>query len=244
MNKLISSKLYHPVLYFFLLALLSLLFGSVLALQYGEFNLLAITFFYLYILVNQLIENILLRISNKDFQLSKKFIFILEIINLTIILFFIRYYSLNSGFILILYTLTIQLQFLFSYYNLERTASLISSFLKVILLNGFAFYIHTHFINYNYFLYYFGIYFPYLIYELARINNKNKDKLVTALTILSYTVAFIVLWKKISYLSLFLLLTIPIHWLGKEEINRKNSAVFLINFSIFYLILLVISFIS
>lgn len=243
MNKLISDKLYHPVLYFFLLALLSLSFGSMLALQYGEFNLLAITVFYLYILVNQLIENILLRIPNKDFQLSKKLLFTMEILNLTIILFFSRYYSLNSGFILLLYTLIIQLQFIFSYYNLERTAAFISSFLKVILLNGFAFYLHTNFINYNYFLYYFVIYFPYLIYELTRINNENKDKLVTTLTILSYTVAFIVLWKRISYLSLFLLLTIPIQWLKGEKITRKNSAIFLIIFSIFYIILLVISFI-
>lgn len=244
MNKLIVDKFYHPVVYFFLLALLSLLLGSVFALQYKSFNIFSIIIFYFYISINQLTENLLLRIPNKDFHISKKLLFVLEMIILSTLLFFNYYHSSMVSLLLFLYTLTIQLQFLFSYYDLDEIAILITSCFKVILLNGLAFYIHTNFIHYNYFLYFSGILLPYIIYEITRLNKTNLTKKISLLTILSYILAIILLSLKISYFALILLLTLPFSLLGIQKYTQKKSATFLIVFSTVYTVLLIFSFLT
>lgn len=241
MNNKIINKFYHPVLYFFLLPLVSLVFGSLLASQYGSLRLVMLVFFYFFVLVNQLIENILLRIPKSDFELSKKLLIFLEIINLFILLFFTWNYSLLAGITLFLYTLIIQLQFLFSYYELEKVAALIASFLKVVLLNGFAFYIHADFIHYASFFAYIGILIPYFIYELTRIQNQKLDQPIRLLIALSYPMAILFLWPSFSYASLLFLLSLTLLWPGKNNLARKDTAIFLIGFSFFYALFLLTS---
>lgn len=238
MNKLLTDKIYHPVLYFFLIGFLSLLVGSVLALEFSAFNALAFVLFYLFILVNQFIESILLRVPKQDYELSKKILLFSEAINLSLILYFIKDYSLTAGIILFLYSLIIQCQFLFSYYNLEKTAAFIASFFKVFLVTGFSFYIHLYFIDSYLILYSLGLFFPYFIYELAKIKDLKLKKKILILSFLSYLIALLILWNRISYFSLLLFLTIPFSLLGSKKINRKNSASFLIIFSLVYSLLL------
>lgn len=242
MNKSVTKKNDQSLLYFLILALLSLSFGSVFAIQFKQFNFLALTLFYLYILTNQLIENILLRIPDNDFQRSKNILRVLEILNAVLILYFTWSYSFMAGAVLLLYTLLIQGQFLFHYYDLEKLAILISTFLKVFLLNGFAFYIHTNFIPYASFLYPFGILLPYLGYEITRTPEIRSNRFIKLVTFLSYPLAIIILWKELSYFSLFLLLSIPFSLLNAQKINRKSTAQSLIIFSTFYIALLILSF--
>lgn len=239
MNNKLINKFYHPILYFFLLPLISLLFGSLFASQYTMLRPLMLIPFYFFILVNQLMENILLRIPKSDFELSKKLLILLESLNLALILFFTWHYSFIAGLTLFLYTLTIQMQFLFSYYDLETTAAFIASFLKVMLLNGFAFYIHTDFMNFSNFLDYGVIFIPYLIYELARIHTEPSRPAVKFLVSLSYLIALSILWPKISFFSLLLLLTLPLLWPSDNVVTRKETAIFLVNFSLFYAFVLI-----
>ncbi len=236
-NKLVN-KFYNPVLYFFLLPVVSFAFGSFFASQYLPLQLFMLVPFYFFILVNQLMENILLRIPQNDFELSKKLFVFLETVNLLLVLFFTWRYSLIAGLTLFLYTLIIQLQFLFSYYNLERTAAFIASFLKVMLLNGFSFYIHTHFISLDSFINYAAIFIPYFIYELTRIYKQTFDSSIILLVGLSYPIAIFLLSQTISYLSLLLLLTLPFFWPKSKDFSRKDAAIFLIGFSFFYGLLL------
>lgn len=238
MNKRMTDIIYHPVFYFFLLSLLSLLPGSILALELNTFNFLPLSLFYFYILVNQFIESLLLRVPDQDYEPSKKLLGFFESINFLMILFFIQYYSLIAGVILFFYSLIIQLQFLFTYYHLEKTAAFIASLLKVLLLGSFSFYIHLHFISTTVIFYSLGILIPYFIYELTRIKKVQTKYLISTLTFLAFLTAIFILWSRISYFSLFLLLAIPFRLSFSNELNRKNSASFLIIFSGLYALLL------
>ncbi len=237
MNKLIMEKIYHPVVYFFLLPLFSLILGSIFALQYNSLNYLSLIALYVYIVINQLIENILLRKPKANFELSKKFLILLELINFLFIFFFSIRHSWIAGIILFLYTFTIQFQFLFSYYELEKMAAFLVNFFKIILLNGFSFYIHTNFVNYRFVPYYLAIFIPFLIYELARLDEKPSTKMSVIIISLSYLFAIILLWGSLHYLSFLLLLTLPVSFVLKEEFNLIYSASFSIIFSVVFVFL-------
>lgn len=243
MNKLITNRFYHPVLYFFLLALLSIVFGSIASLNFEQFHFFPLLIMYLYLLINQFIESLLLKIPKQGFILSKKTLFFLELTNFIIIIFFSKSYSFNAGLILLLYSFIIQLQFLFSYYKLEKLAAIISTFFKIVLLNGFAFYIHLNFITYQVILYSLVIFFSYLNYELRRASKIRSTKMSNLLMLLSYLMAIIILWNKITYISLFLLLSLPFTLVNSRENEAKNAASSLLLFSIFYAVLLLLSFI-
>lgn len=241
MNNKITNKIYQPILYFFLLPVLSLIFGTFFASKYGNLRFAMLLFFYLFILTNQLIENILLRVPNNDFELSKKLLIVLEIVNFSILLLFTWQYSIIAGLILFLYTLIIQVQFLFSYYDLEKTAAFIASFLKVILLNSFAFYLHTEFLSLDRFSNYAVILIPYFIYELTRLHNQKPDQSFKTLGTLSFIIALLLLWQSFSYFSLLFLVSLPVLSPLRENLTRKNASFFLFGFAFFYGLLLILS---
>lgn len=241
--KTINAKLYQPILFFFVLPLISLVPGTIFALQYNKINVVSFTALYIYIIVNQLIENILLRIPANNFERSKRFLLGLELVNLLFILYFGLYYSWISASILILYTIIIQLQFLFSYYDLEKTAAIIASFLKVILLNSLSFYIHANFIHFRFLNYYIALFIPYLIYELSRSEKSINKNLFIALSSFSYLFSMILLWRDLGFLSLSLFISYPFIFAFIKELNRKYMPTFLIVYSIIYLILMSLIFI-
>lgn len=243
MIKIINDKLYQPTLFFFLLPLISLVPGTIFALQYNQINYVSFAALYIYIVINQLLENILLRIPAHNFELSKKMLIFLEAITLLFILFFALRYSWMSALILLLYTIIIQLQFLFSYYDLEKTSAIISSLLKVILLNSLSFYIHLNFIHFRFLGYYFALFFPYLMYELTRTGQDIKKTLLLFLSSLTYLFSFILFWPDIGVFSLSLLISYPFIFAFIKEADRKYMPTFLILFSTLYTILISVVFI-
>lgn len=243
MIKKITNTCYHPIIYFFLLPLISIFPGSILAFQYGQTAFTSFIALYIYIVTNQLIENILLRIPTNNFQLSKRFLTSLEIVNILFLLFFGFRHSWMSAATLLLYTITIQLQFLFTYYDLEKTAAFIASFLKVILLNGIAFYIHTNFLHFRFLPYYFALFFPYFIYELTRFKEKADNKLILPMIIFSFLFTLALLWNTMGIFSSTLLLSFPFIIVFQTEHDGKYIATFLIVFSLLYMLLLSFSFI-
>lgn len=243
MIKTINNKLYQPMLFFFLLPLISLIPGTIFALQYGRVNAISFTGLYIYLVVNQLIENILIRIPVNDFDRSKKFLMSLELINLLFILLFGLAYSWMNASVLLLYTIIIQLQFLFSYYELERTAAIIASFLKIVLLNSLSFYIHTHFIHFKFSTYYFALFLPYLIYELARTEKKINKIPYFLLGSFSYFFSIILLWQNIGWLSLSLLMSFPFFLAFTKKNDPRYMPTFLILFSAIYIVLISLIFI-
>lgn len=236
MNKKINKYFYQPVLYFFLLPVISLIFGSFFAVQYSNIRLSIILVFYLYLLTNQFIERILIRIPKNDFEFSKKLLIALEIINFALILFFIWPYSLMAALTLFLYTIIIHSHFLFSYYDLDNTAALVTSLLKVIFFNGFAFYLQTQFIPLRAVLDYLPILIPYFLYERLRIQKNIPQSSFKIYLALTYLLALIALWPQISYYSLLFLLSSVFFWPDKKELEAKDSLIFLVLFSFLYLI--------
>lgn len=235
MIKILNNKLYQPMLFFFLLPLISLVPGTIFALQYGPINYISFTILYIYLVVNQLIENILLRIPANNFERSKRFLMALEFVNLLFILFFALRYSWMSATILLLYTVIIQLQFLFTYYDLEYIAAIIASFLKVILLNSFSFYIQANFVHFRFSAYYFVLFVPYLIYELTRLEKRINNNLFIALSSFSYVFPLVLLWKDLSLLSLSLFISYPLIFAFTKEADRKYMPTYLILFAVIYI---------
>src|SRR5699024_5446973 len=165
MKQWVLEKLYHPMLFFFLMPVFYLIFGNIFALQYDSFKGLAFLLLYLFVLVNQMLENMLLRIPNSDFELSKPFLFGLELLNILLLGYFTFRYSWLASSVLVCYTLIIQSQFLFSYYDLDYVAIVITTLLKLVLLNGFSFYTQVHFIHPRFIPVYLGLFIPFYLFE-------------------------------------------------------------------------------
>lgn len=233
---------YHPVLFFFLLPVFYLALGTLFSLQYNPLSILSVGIFYLFIFINQLLENMFLRIPADDFQLSKKFVLTLELLNGLAILYFGLQHSWIASLVLLGFTLIIQLQFLFSYYNLDQASALITTFFKVIVLNGFAFYIGTNFVHTRFLPYYFGLFIPFYLYEASRIEPQLKNRVILPLIVIGYLAAGVLLWQSVDVLSLFLLLSLPFAGLLTTEYSRKTTAIYTITFSTLYIGLLLYNF--
>lgn len=242
MRKFIIKVFYHPVLFFFLLPIFYLALGSLFALEYNQLNVLSLFVFYIFVFVNQMLENMFLRIPNDDFELSKPFVTTLEIINALILLYFGLRHSWIALLVLLGFTLIIQLQFLFSYYDLEQLSAVITNFFKVILLNGFAFYIGTKFIHTRFIPYYFGLFLPFYLYEAARPDSKENKKILVTLIGLGYLIAGALLWQHLGLLTLSLLLSLPFAWVLVKEYSRKTAAIYTIIFSVLYIGLVGVTF--
>src|SRR5690625_6919092 len=140
----VLKMLYRPAL--FLLPFFYLALGSIFALYFNAFNVFSFIVFYVFVLTNQMLENTLLRIPSNNFEISKSFILGLEVLNAGLILYFGFQYSWLAALVLLFYTLIIQIQFVFNYYDLEGVAVFVVTLLKLVLLNGFAFYVQANFI--------------------------------------------------------------------------------------------------
>lgn len=229
------EKLYRPTLFFFLLPIFYILSGSMFALQYNSFNFLSFLFFYFYILINQMLENIFLRIPKNEFQMSNRFILLLEILNIVLIGLLGWRHSWLTALFLALFTIIIQSQFLFSYYHLDNLAAFISSSSKVLLLNSFAFYIHANFIHQRYIIYFVGLLIPFYLYEATRLPTSFSKKWLLILTGLGYVISITFLWQLLGWRALFILLSLPFCGLFFKEFNRKTTAIYATIFAILYI---------
>lgn len=245
MTESILNKFYRPILFFFLLPIFQMIVGMIFSLQYNALNILSFIVFYLFILFNQMLENILLRIPNSDFSFSKRFFFTVEFLNILTILYFGLRHSWIAGIVSLLFSLIIQCQFLFSYYNLEYYAVIFTVILKSIFFNSFSFYVGTGFIQFRFIPYFIGLLLPLFLYEVARIRPEMNKKSIAVVCLLSYLIGVALLVQHLGALSLILILSVPFaFWLLKDEFNRKSSAVYTINFALFYVILLMIAIIK
>lgn len=234
-SKWILNKLYRPILFFFLLPVFYIGLGSSVAMQYNKLNVVSLLFLYAFVLVNQMFENMFLRIPKSNFEVSKLFVISLELTNILLLLYFGFRHSWLAALVLVFYTFIIQTQFVFSYYNLEDMAVLIVNLLKLVLLNGFAFYVQTQFIHPRFIPLYFGLYLPFYLFEISRVKPTLGFTWILSLLALTYASGIGLLWSRLGLTSLFLLLSFPFGMLFKVEFSRKTSAIFTCAFSLIYL---------
>lgn len=237
MKRTQANHLYSSTFFFFLLPLLNILLGSIFAANYQTVQITAFFVLYIFVLINQTLENILLRMTRKNFEISKTTYFLLEFANILTILFFALKYSWLAALTLALYSINIQIQFLFDYYNLRWLAQLITAALKVGLLNMFSFYIHTGFIQFKFVPYYLGLFIPFYIYERIRLESTIKTGYLYILIASGYIFSTLILWPTLGAKILILLATLPAVRIFHKKQNQKNILTFLLIFSITYLIL-------
>lgn len=242
MRNFLIRIFYHPILFFFLLPVFYIALGSLFSIQYHALNLVSLAIFYFFVLVNQMLENILQRIPEDGFKGSKKFIIALEIINALIILYFGLRHSWIASLVLVGFTLIIQLKFLFSYYDLDQAAAVIVIFFKVFLLNGFAFYISASFIHTRFIPHFSGLFVPFYLYESSRMKDSLQKKYRVGLVVIGTLIGVALLWQTMGMLSLFLLLSLPFAWLIMEEYSRKTTAIYTIIYALLYIGLHIYSF--
>lgn len=242
MRNFLMRMFYHPILFFFLLPIFYIALGSLFSIPYHSLNLLSLSLFYLFVLINQMLENMLLRIPAEGFKGSKKFMIALEIILALIIVTFGLRHSWIASLVLIGFTLIIQLQFLFSYYGLDHAAVIIANSFKVLLLNGFAFYIGASFMHMRYIPYFSGLFVPFYLYEASRMKDGLQKKYRVVFTGIGTLIGIGLLWQTLGSLSLILLFSLPFAWLLTDEYNRKTTAIYAILYSILYIGLIIYSF--
>lgn len=232
---------YHPVLFFFSLPLFYMALGVLFSIPFDSIRILSIIFLYLFILINQMLENIALRLFNKENIFSKPFFITLEILNILTILYFGWRHSWTAALVLIGYSLIIQLQFLLDYYEMEYLSVTMTSIFKVFLLNGFAFYIGTNFMHLAVIPIFIGLFFPFLILEASRMVRRGNMKSVQVFIGFSYLVGIVLLWNRVGQLSLALLLSLPFAWLVSRNYNRQTASTFSIFFVFLYILIMATS---
>lgn len=241
MAKKFMHVFYRPVLFFFLLPIFQIILGSLFSLKYNALHILSLLFLYLFVLCNQMLENILLRIPNNDFTLNKPFLAILEGVNLLVLIYFGFAHSWLASLVLLLFSLYIQGQFLFSYYDLEHVATILAVLLKMTLINGFSFYTNTGFLQLGYLPYSLALFIPFYLYEAAKVHPEMTQRSLMIMLGLSYVLGIGTLWMQVSVTSLTLLLSLPFAWLlMKKELNRKTTSLFAIMFATLYVVCLII----
>lgn len=242
MAKKFLDLFYRPIIFFFLLPLFQMALGIFFSLRYNNLNIPSFVFLYLFILMNQMLENVLLRIPNSDFEFNKGFLTVITGINILTILYFGFVHSWIAALVLLLFSLLIQGQFLFTYYDLDHVAIIITVLLKVILLNSFSFYTNAGFIQIDYLPYTLALLLPFFLYESSRVRLEIMKKMLPILLVLSYIIGIGLLWAQLSVTSLLLLVTLPFAWIVcQKEMTRKTTSLFSISFSLIYLILLFVT---
>lgn len=238
MYQLLLRIFYHPVLFFFSLPLFYMALGVLFSIPFDSIRILSVIFLYLFILLNQMLENMVLRLSDKEKSFSKPFFLVLEGLNILTILYFGWRHSWTAALVLIGYTLIIQLQFLLDYYEMERFSVTITSVFKVFLLNGFAFYIGTNFMHVPMLPIFTGLLFPFFILEASRMGRQGNAKSVQLFLGLSYLLGILLLWNHVGQMSLALLLSLPFAWLVFKKYNRQTASTFSIFFAFIYILIM------
>ncbi len=238
MYSLLLRMFYHPVIFFFALPLFYMALGVVFSIPYASLHGLSLLMFYFFILINQMLENVLLRLPEQEQAFPNTFFLVLELLNLGAIFYFGWQYSWIASLVLIGFTLITQLQFLLDYYDLELFRAAIASTFKVFLLNGFAFYIGTHFMHVQLLPAFSGLFFPFFLHEASRMEKKGNPKVVGLFLGLSYFIGTVFLWQQAGWMSLSLWLTLPFAWAVFKDYNGQTASTFAIFFALAFILLI------
>lgn len=221
-------------------------------------NLLLILIIYTFILINQFIENLLT--SQTLTKETKKFVpnFLLEILDLGIIIFLGIKYSIWIAILLLMYTIIIHIQFIFVKYNFTILSIIILTLFNSFILPFSIFQLHLDFIpaqliriSVTYIIPIFMLEYERFARKLSRdnilqpiFNHSWQKKIVSLSLISSLIITFLILWPIHTWWTL-ILLTIPLFsgiWQLKSETRtlkylvRKYFIVFILVSNLIWMI--------
>lgn len=230
----ITKKRINKSTVFLLFPLIYILPGVIYSTTYTNINWLALLVLFSFILINEGLEYKLDKQQNRHLNLSLIF---LELGNLALIIYFYINQPIFLGNIFVLYSILIQIQYLFKFYQLHYLAIVLLAIFKVFLLNGVSFYLNTNFITLSIFIVMLPYFIPKLLSELMRWKKTNPFVFISLL-LLSYIVGIITLWRYIDFWSLLLLLTLPSAYKALNKRNYINTQLFTLLFSLTTLLLI------
>lgn len=221
-------------------------------------DLLLVLIIYIFILVNQFIEN---QLTNRPLtEKINNFILnlLLELLNLGLIIFLGMKYSSWIAVLLLMYTIIIHIQFVFVKYNLAMLSIIILTLFNSFILPFSIFHLHLNFIPAQLIRISFTYIIPIfmLIYErfARKLNRENilhpifnhswQKKIIGLGLISSLIITFLILWPIHTWWTL-MLLTIPLFtilWHVKSESHtlryllRKHFIVFILVLNLIWMI--------
>lgn len=225
----------NPLFLFCFIPGFYILFGALYAMQYTEINWLSFSLLYVYIILNQIMENILKKIYKKDQLIKYLPVVILESLLLLTIAYFGISYSYLTIIVLLFYALIIQGQYLFHYYELSWLSVCIISLLKACLLNGISFYLHTGFISIRILLWVTPLFLPALIMEANRWGLNKKESYLKWELLLTYIIGIGLMSMTTGIYAAALFLSIPFAfhlWVRPNTVSTKlfTASFFLAHF--------------
>lgn len=238
--------------------LLIILFPIIYVNYLDSLNLILIFIIYTFILINQFIENQLT--SQTLTKRERNFVpnFLLEILNLGIIIFLGMKYSIWIAILLLMYTIIIHIQFVFVKYNFTMLSIVILTLFNSFILPFSIFQLHLDFIpaqliriSATYIIPIFMLEYERFARKLNRDNilhpifNHNWQKKIISLGLISsLVITFLILWPIHRWWTLILLI-IPLFtglWQFQSETRtlkyliRKYFTVFILVSSLIWTI--------
>ena len=212
----IRKKINHPALFFTILSLALITFGTILGIDQDAIQIFPFILLYLFVLLSNLLEVTLIKKLNADFDppaFLKQFFWISMV---TVLLLFFIFVNWLSTSLLILYIVFI-LSSLHPKIKMEQTIfyPLLQLFFKVIIINILAYYVQTGYLEGKILLALFPLFFffiPFLLYSQKNIfQEKNNwfQKVVinyfTNIITLSYLTGVIAVLLYFSFIKLSLI---------------------------------------
>lgn len=265
MNKFIYTQwrdfFSHPLFIILATPLTYLLTGTIYAAQIVKLSLLPFFMLYLFILINQFLEKMADNWLQKPEKVLTFILLVSETINLLVIIYFISSLNALIGLLLVLYSLLIQGHSYLIKIGMDWFSIFMQAIFKGGILTYLSFSIQLSFIPNTLFLWSIPLIVLALLIELGNyqvkleqiavlaqkkiVSVQNLHILFIGLLVFLYLSSFFILWPTFGYITLFLLLSIPMavkvmrssHSVKKEEMKRSSRLKQLSAYSIFFLLI-------
>lgn len=221
MNKdTLLKQLSNPLFLFCFIPGFYLLFGTLYAIQYTEVNWFSFVVLYCFILLNQLLEKSFKKRYIKREMAKKIFVGVIEALLIVSIIYFGLVYSITTTALLICYTLMIQAQYLFQYYELSWLSVTLLALFKSLLANSISFYIHGGFIPIQILIWTIPLILPLFFMESVRMEQKLTAQHTKIQLVAIYLVGVSFMWWASTVYAVILFISIPfaiIVWTRPDE---------------------------
>lgn len=225
-----EEKLHNmqPLLAFLILPFFYLIYGTIYGLQYQSLQLYPAFLLYVLILANQMMELI---IKSRGQQSSVILIFLyvtVEMLNILIISYFGMHYSWLAAVFLVLYSLLVQINFMFRLYDLKWIPSIIYLALNFVILNGFACYLQAHFVSWQTLAVTVPYILPFFILTSQKWGVQMNGLVMSVIMLVSIAIFIFYYQSAIGQLSWMILLTIPVglYFLKNRHLLARSAYTF------------------
>lgn len=240
----IIKQLSNPWFLFCFIPGFYVLFGTLYARQYTEINWLSFGILYLFLLLNQILERLLQNIDRKKERTSLLSLGIIESCVLIMIIYFGLSYSIFTAALMLCYSIMIQTQYMFRYYELSWLAIILVTLFKGLLANSLSFYIHAGFIPMQILIWVSPLFLPLFFLEWTRWHLPLTKKHISYQLIGIYLMGVFLMWWVANMYAIILLISLPFACILWIKVDRKLIPLFVASFLLSHFFTSLISFLN